>query len=121
VKKAFRKYLSVLVLFCLAVQLTPFGLMHSHEEHLISESVHASHNDHDHDSDHKDDGCSQIERSHDCDFCDVLIALNDQSFALSSAPSLVYAQVNNETSTFVVTTSSEVRISSTQGRAPPKA
>lgn len=127
-KRTARKYFSGLLLICMAVQLTPYGLFHSHDEHHDTECVHVDSNDHD---DHKDHSLSvslsesssdyEFNASEDCDFCEILQALNDQSNLFSGQRTIALANVDSKSAMNLHTSLIEEQISSIRGRAPPKA
>lgn len=124
VKRTLRTYVSALLLLCLAVQLAPFGLIHSHDDHHEAEGIHISHADHDDSTAHlspSENEDFQFESQDDCDFCKILHALNDQEY-VNSSQSLSAVYDFTAVSTYdVVTSKLGETVSSSQGRAPPTA
>jgi hypothetical protein len=128
VKRTARKYFSSLLLICLAVQLAPYGLFHSHDEHHATECVHLDSNDHVDHNDHSqsislDQNSSDYQFSslEDCDFCEILHALNDQSYLLNGQKAVKVAIVDSQSSVDLHVSLIEEQASSIRGRAPPKA
>jgi len=105
------------------MQFIPVGMMHSHEEHsensvYVDGSHETEHADHFNDTSDSD---FHFKVADDCDLCDLLLSLHDQSLSFGTVQEYHFDFKDaSSTATLQSGAIAEV-LHATSGRAPPRA
>ena len=123
VKRTLKTYFSIVLLACLAFQFVPLSMLHSHDDHHEATSCH------NHDSEHhgtkevsltaNDSDTDHFSNAEDCDVCEVVKSLHQQSHLFLDQVESVRLFVATESNTAWTEHHSATRVQLFQGRAPP--
>ncbi len=123
VKRKLRTYLSVALVFSLVLQSGLYGFIHIQDNHSHDKAHHEEHHACDHavDVDHQTSSDFEFNTSEDCDGCDLLLALDEQSTVSGTAVDYAFHTTNYPIHEALKSDFEDNSVIFIQGRAPPRA
>jgi len=116
VKRLLSKYISVVLLLCLVIQITPLSLLHSHEDHLteVEHDVNTMYADNEHIDDIHHDS-----EENECSICKIQQSSNNQAYTVGEQIRVFSFFEQSSVSISLEVSIDDHLIKRTSGRAPP--
>jgi len=116
VKRIFSKYISVVLLLCLVIQITPLSLLHSHENQLteVGHDINSMYADNEYIDDIHHDS-----EENECSICKIQQSLNNQAYTFGDQIRVFSFLEQSSVSINLEVSIDDHLIKSTSGRAPP--